>query len=192
MAAPRDEHDPDHPSPADEGLRSRLQEYIPEIVKRTLLAGLGAAFTTEEAVRRFAQESQLPKEVAGYFVTQAQATKKEIYRIVAGELRDWLERLDLQQLLLKLLTSVTFEINTQVRLIPSGANLVMPVIKPRIKVRRRKADDEETDEEIEPAPVAAAPEPPPPPEAAADAGAEAPPASPPPTGGRPTKDPARR
>jgi len=191
MAPSRDEHDPDRASPAEESIRSRLQEYIPDVVKRTLLAGLGAAFTTEEALRRFAQESHLPKEVAGYFVTQAQATKKEIFRIVAGELRAWLERLDLQQLLLKLLTSVTFEITTQVRLVPSGENLVATEIKPRVRVRRRRMPDEEADEEIEPPPVAAAPEPPPP-EASPEPDAEEPPASPPPSAPRPGKDASRR
>ncbi|HEY3351995.1 MAG TPA: hypothetical protein VGQ83_01980 [Polyangia bacterium] len=144
MAPPHDERDADQPPPPnDEGLRSRIQEFIPDVVKRTFLAGLGAVFTTEEGIRRFAQESHLPKEVASYFVSQAQATKKEVYRILAGELRAWLEKLDLQQVLLKLLTSLTFEINTQVRLIPSGNNLVKPEIKPRIKVKRRKLEDEE-------------------------------------------------
>jgi hypothetical protein len=157
MASQHDERDAGQaPPPSDEGLRSRIQEYIPDIVKRTFLAGLGAVFTTEEGIRRLAQESHLPKEVASYFVAQAQATKKEVYRVIAGELRAWLERLDLQQVLLKLLTSLTFEINTQVRLIPSGNSLVKPEIKPRVKVRRRKTEEDEI-----------APEPPPPAEEAA-------------------------
>jgi hypothetical protein len=157
MAPSHDERDGAEPPAGDEGLRSRLQEFIPDIVKRTFLAGVGAVFTTEEGIRRFAQESHLPKEVAAYFVAQAQATKNEVYRILAGELREWLERLDLQQVLLKLLTSLTFEINTQVRLIPSGNGLVKPEIKPRVKVKRRRIEEEEEEEE-----EAAAPEPPPP------------------------------
>ena len=46
---PHDEREGDQPAPqTDEGLRSRIQEFIPDIVKRTFLAGLGAVFTTEE------------------------------------------------------------------------------------------------------------------------------------------------
>jgi hypothetical protein len=142
-----DERDPERASQSEEGLRSRLQEFIPEVVKRTFLAGLGAVFTTEEGIRRLAQDSHLPKEVASYFLTQAQATKKELYRIFAGELRGWLDHLDLAQLLVRVLTSLTFEINTQVRLIPTGNNLVRPDIRPRVTVRRSSIAEEDESED---------------------------------------------
>ena len=138
--------DRDLPPPREEeGIRERIKEYVPDIVKRTVLGGLGAVFATEEGIRKFVQESHLPKEVAAYLMDQAQATKKELYRIIAGELREWLERVDLERVLLRLLTSLTFEITTQVRLVPNEGGLVKPEIKPRVKVRRRRDADEETE-----------------------------------------------
>jgi len=131
------------PPPEQEGIRERLKEYVPDIVKRTVLGGLGAVFATEEGIRKFVQEAHLPKEVAAYLLDQAQATKKELYRIIGGEIREWLERVDLERVMLRILTSVTFEINTQVRLIPNEAGLVKPEIKPRVRVRRRREPDEE-------------------------------------------------
>ncbi len=136
--------DRDLPPPQEqEGIRERIKEYVPDIVKRTLLGGLGAVFATEEGIRKFVQESHLPKEVAAYLMDQAQATKKELYRIIGGEIREWLERVDLERVLLRILTSVTFEITTQVRLVPNEAGLVKPEIKPRVRVRRRREPDEE-------------------------------------------------
>lgn len=136
--------DRDLPPPQEqEGIRERIKEYVPDIVKRTLLGGLGAVFATEEGIRKFVQESHLPKEVGAYLMDQAQATKKELYRIIGGEIREWLERVDLERVLLRILTSVTFEITTQVRLVPNEAGLVKPEIKPRVRVkRRREASDE--------------------------------------------------
>jgi hypothetical protein len=147
--ATHDDRDPDRPPREDEGIRSRIQEYVPDILKKTVLGGLGAVFATEEGIRRFVQDSHLPKEVAAYLMDQAQATKKELYRIIAGELREWLERVDLERVLLRLLTSLTFEITTQVRLVPNEGGLVKPEIKPRVKVRRRRdAVEEAGDAEI--------------------------------------------
>ncbi len=134
--------DRDLPPREEEGIRERLKEYVPDIVKRTLLGGLGAVFATEEGIRKFVQESHLPKEVAAYLMDQAQATKKELYRIIGGEIREWLERVDLERVLLRILTSVTFEITTQVRLVPNEAGLVKPEIKPRVKVKRRREPEE--------------------------------------------------
>jgi hypothetical protein len=137
-----DDRDPDRLAPEQDGIRERIREYVPDIVKRTLLGGLGAVFATEEGIRKFVQESHLPKEVAAYLMDQAQATKKELYRIIGGEIREWLERVDLERVLLRILTSVTFEITTQVRLVPNEAGLVKPEIKPRVKVRRRRELDD--------------------------------------------------
>jgi hypothetical protein len=135
--------DRDLPPRDEDGIRERIKEYVPDIVKRTLLGGLGAVFATEEGIRKFVQESHLPKEVAAYLMDQAQATKKELYRIIASEMREWLERVDLERVLLRLLTSLTFEITTQVRLVANEGGLVKPEIKPRVKVRRRRDADEE-------------------------------------------------
>src|SRR5215471_9884442 len=44
--------------------RGRLEGFIPDIVKRTFYAGLGAVFTTEEGIRKIASDLKLPKDVA--------------------------------------------------------------------------------------------------------------------------------
>lgn len=135
----------------DEALRQRLEGLVPEVIKRTFYAGLGAVFTTEEGIRRLANEFSLPKDVASYLVQQAQATKNELFRIVAAELRGFLEGLNLNEELQRLLTSLSFEIKTEIRFIPNEAKLVKPNIKNRVTVKRKDADEEEpADDEEEP------------------------------------------
>jgi hypothetical protein len=135
----------------DEGLRQRLEGLVPEIIRRTFYAGLGAVFTTEEGMRKMATEFSLPKDVARYLIQGAQSTKDELFRIVAGELRAFLESLNLNEELLRLLTSLSFEIKTEIRFVPNDQKLLKPKIKNRVSVHRRPREDgEAAAEETEP------------------------------------------
>jgi hypothetical protein len=131
----------------DEGLRQRLEGLVPELLRRTFYAGLGAVFTTEEGVRRLATEFSLPKDVARYLIQQAQTTKNELFRIVAAEIRGFLENLNLNEELQRLLTSLSFEIKTEIRFIANEQKALRPKVKNEVSVKRKArihAEAEET------------------------------------------------
>jgi hypothetical protein len=135
----------DDPAPFDSddaGLRARLQEDIPDLLRRTFFAGIGALFTTEEGIRKLANDFHLPKDVAAYLVTQAASSKDELFRIVAKELRGFLENANLSGELQKLLTSLSFEIKTEIRFIPNdeGVAGVKPQVKGDVTARREKKE----------------------------------------------------
>jgi hypothetical protein len=111
--------------------RGRLDQLVPDLVRRTLYAGLGALFTTEEGIRKIAGDFQLPKDVANFILQQAASSKDELFRIIAKELRGFLESAQLSQELQKLLTSLSFEIKTEIRFIPNDE--AMGGIKPEVK-----------------------------------------------------------
>jgi hypothetical protein len=138
------------PKREEERLRARLQGVIPELFKRTFYAGLGAVFTTEEGIRKIVNDFSLPKDVANYLVSQAQGTKDEMFRLLAIELRGWLDKLNLHQELAKLLTTLSFEIKTEVRFIPNdqavgqaaqgGTLALKPEVKQKVAIRRGKRE----------------------------------------------------
>jgi hypothetical protein len=130
----------------DEGLRQRLEGLVPEIVRRTFYAGLGAVFTTEEGVRKLATEFSLPKDVARYLIQQASSARDELFRIVAAELRGFLESLNLNEELQRLLTSLSFEIKTEIRFIPNDQKVLKPKIKNKVTVKRRPSDTQLAEE----------------------------------------------
>ncbi len=134
-------HDRPEPPRLDEVLRQKLEGLIPEVIKRTFYAGLGAVFTTEEGIRKLANEFSLPKDVANYLIQQAQSTKDELFRIVARELREFLESLNLSDELQRLLTSLSFEVKTEIRFIPNDAKIVKPQMKNSLKVKRSTGKD---------------------------------------------------
>lgn len=114
--------------------RGRLDQFIPDIVRRTFYAGLGAVFTTEEGIRKLASDFHLPKDITNYLIQQAASSKDELFRVVGKELRNFLETVNVSGELQKLLTSLSFEIKTEIRFIPN--NQAVGGVKPDIKVGR--------------------------------------------------------
>lgn len=137
------EHEEEDEKRDEEKLRARLQGVIPDVVKRTFAAGLGAVFASEEGIRKIVSDFSLPKDVANFVVTQAQGTKDELFRIVAEELRKWLDRVDVQRELTRLLTMVSVEVKTEIRFIPNDQALVKPDIKRKVSIKRQKREEPE-------------------------------------------------
>lgn len=153
----------EEPRGGDEGLprsvRHRVEAMIPEIVKKTFAAGLGALFTTEEGIRRLAKDLSLPKDVAGYLAHTAGDAKDELLRLIAREVREFLETVNLSEEVSKMLTMLSFEIKTEIRFIPNDEQYggVKPDVKARVGIkraedrsrrrrrRRRRFRDEDTD-----------------------------------------------
>ncbi len=121
-----------------EGVRQRVESWIPELVKKAVAAGMGAVFTTEESIRRLTKEMPMPKEVAGYLVNTASSTKDELFRIVAREIREFLSSVNLSQEIAKMLTTLSFEIKTEIRFIPNDEKYtgVEPDVKARVRLKR--------------------------------------------------------
>jgi hypothetical protein len=146
--APQPPNEAQQPGARDEQRqKGRLESLIPEIVRRTFYAGLGAVFTTEEGIRKIASDLKLPKEMANYLIQQAAASKDELFRVVGKELRGFLESVNISGELQKLLTSLSFEIKTEIRFIPNDE--AIGGVRPDLKVGRmalkrdRKSDKSE-------------------------------------------------
>ncbi len=114
--------------------RGRLDQFIPDIVRRTFYAGLGAVFTTEEGIRKLASDFHLPKDITNYLIQQAAASKDELFRVVGKELHNFLETVNVSGELQKLLTSLSFEIKTEIRFIPNDE--AVGGVKPDLKIGR--------------------------------------------------------
>jgi hypothetical protein len=133
-----DAHDDAGLGSLPEGVRQRVESWIPELVKKAVAAGMGAVFTTEESIRRLTKEMPMPKEVAGYLVNTASSTKDEFLRIVAREIREFLASVNLSEEIAKMLTTLSFEIKTEIRFIPNDEKYtgVEPDVKARVRLKR--------------------------------------------------------
>jgi hypothetical protein len=121
-----------------ESVRQRLEAWVPELVKKAVSAGVGAVFTTEEGIRRLAKDMPLPKDVAGYLVNTASSTKDDLMRVVAREVREFLTSVNLSEEIAKMLTTLSFEVKTEIRFIPNDQKYagVEPDVKARVTLKR--------------------------------------------------------
>lgn len=139
---------PDGPE-EESRFRKTVEGFVPDIFKRSLTSGIGSLFMSDDGLRSLVADKKLPKEAVGYLIGQADATKREFMRIVSREIREFLETMDFGGELTKILTSISFEIRTEVRFIPNDA-AVKPNVRNRVKVKKtRKNEDGEEIEEVE-------------------------------------------
>ncbi len=129
---------------ADPEQASRFGRAIEAIFPDVLRRGV-EGIVAEDGIRSMVTDRGLPREAVGLVMSQVDATKREILRVVSREMRMFLENVDLGGELTKILTSVSFEIRTEVRFIPNDA-AVKPNVKSRVAVRGRGGNDEEEQE----------------------------------------------
>lgn len=124
------------PSVGGESRRRRLERSLPEVLKRAiekgLEAGLGTLSSSGEVIRGVVGKVELPKELANYVFSQIDDTKNAVVRVVAREVREFLEAADLATELRRVLTTLAFEIRTEIRFIPNEAGGIRPEVKANI------------------------------------------------------------
>lgn len=124
-----------------ESIRARLEHLVPELVRKTFTAGLGAVYSTEEGIRKIAKDINLP-DVAGYLASSADATKDRVMEVVARETREFLEHINFSEEIAKLLTTLSFEIKTEIRFIPNSDRFIGSEPDVKASVRLKRAEDD--------------------------------------------------
>ncbi len=131
-----------------ETIRHRLERLVPELVKKTFAAGLGAVFSTEEGIRKIARES-LP-EVAGYIASSADGAKDKVFDVIARETREFLASLNVSEEIAKILTTLSFEIKTEIRFIPNSERFIGAEPDVKASVRIKRADEAKSEKADKP------------------------------------------
>lgn len=116
----------------------RLERALREVVRKVIEAGYERLSEGPENVRHLMSELKLPKETLGALFGTLDETKNGLYRVVAREVRDFLEHSNLAEDLIRGLTALSFEIKTEVRFIPNEArpNRPTPDVRSKVSVKR--------------------------------------------------------
>jgi hypothetical protein len=185
-STPPESEFPSSPPPSDAPpgeKRGRFERRLPNLIRRGIEKSIEAGLYTFEksmetgrettdavrevfsdvkipdvatAVGKALTEAKLPREIAGAVLGQLDETKNDVVRIIAREVRDFLEATDLAGEIKAALTSLSFEVRTEVRFIPNDAGTgVRPQVRARGGVkrtgssRRRRTREAEPEEEEE-------------------------------------------
>jgi hypothetical protein len=130
---------------AESRLFRALEGLIPDILKKTVASG-AAQFSEEGMMRTLLKDRGLTREAARFIVAQVTTLRREILRIISREFRFFLENIDLGGELAKILTSLSFEIRTEIRFVENDA-AVRPNMRHRVKVRRNGDGEDDAREE---------------------------------------------
>src|SRR3984957_20661814 len=133
--------------------RRRLDSVIPELIKRAVEIGVEKAAEAPDNLKEFVGGMKLPREMAHYLLSQVEETKNGLFRVVAKEVRDFLEHTNVSGEMQKMLTTVQFEINTTIRFKPNetsgaageGTQFPKPEVKADVQVKRTPRPPERGD-----------------------------------------------
>jgi hypothetical protein len=103
------------------------RQGVSEGLRRALASGIRMALSADDVIR-----DAVPREVLSHVMRQTDGAKDEVVRVIGVQIRKFLENLDIAGEVQKILTSVSFEVRTEIRFIPNDQG-VMP--KPRVKVK---------------------------------------------------------
>jgi hypothetical protein len=129
---------------SDNERRRRLDSVIPELIKRAVELGVEKAAEAPDNLKEFVGGMKLPREVAHYLLSQVEETKSGLFRVVAKEIRDFLEHTNVSSEMRKILTTVKFEVNTTIRFKPNDEGTTegdplkfpKPEVKTDVQVKR--------------------------------------------------------
>ena len=126
--------------------RRRLERLLPEAIKRLVEAGYERLSEGPENVKQFVSDLRLPKEALALILAQLDETKTGLYRVVAKEIRDFLEHTNFAEELTKVLTTLSFQIQTEVRFVPNDSRLGMPRpdVKAKVNIKKDRRSEEAT------------------------------------------------
>lgn len=110
---------PPPPRERDDRDRGRLDRMVPDLVRKLVDAGVEKLADGPESLKQVLSELRLPKEAIQLLVSQLEDAKREVTRVLAREVRDFLERASLADELTKLLSGLTLEVKTQIRFVPN-------------------------------------------------------------------------
>ncbi len=130
--------DPDDfpPPPDDPEEGSGPRGFLPDVVKKAIVAGVTAVFMTEEGARRLARDWKLPKDLIGGIVGTAASAKDEILRVFSEEVRNFLESEAVRREFWKALSSMAIEVKAEIRLKPADGDRVKPEVRATVRPHR--------------------------------------------------------
>jgi len=111
---------------------------VGDMVRKALLAGVGALFMTEEGIRKTVSELKLPKEAFAALQAQAERTRNEASKVLRKEVRRFLNSDAFKQQLAGLVSGLTLEVKAEIRLKPANPNA--PDVDAKLRVKSTKPD----------------------------------------------------
>lgn len=88
---------------------------LTDVIKKVVSIGVGAAFMTEDAVKKVLGDLPLPKEIVSGLLKNAQSVKEDFVQSVRSELSEHLSKVDPKKLLEEVLENYDIDVQAKVK-----------------------------------------------------------------------------
>ena len=130
MAVGKDSEGRDPRQPGDFG----GDGFLTDMIRRAVVSGVQAVFHSEEG-RRSLVSALMPRELLNTALGAVDTTKREAVAMIGREMQQFLSSLNVGDELTKILTSVSFELKTEVRFIPNEDGTLRSSVKSSVRPR---------------------------------------------------------
>lgn len=95
--------------------KEKKDSAIDGLIKKVVSVGVGAAFMTEESMKKILEDLPLPKEILSGLVQNAKGAKDDFTNGVREELRNYLSKVDASKIATDILDRYDVEVEAKFR-----------------------------------------------------------------------------
>ena len=111
---------------------------------RKAMTGVGAVMTNDEGVRDY----RVTNNAMRLLGNTAEKTKREVTEVVTKEVRNFLDHLELHEIITRVMSGMTFEIHTQIKMVPNEqGKSELDISHQEVKIKTETDDGEDDVEE---------------------------------------------
>ena len=96
------------------------KESLSDILRKVVNTGIGAAFMTEDAIKKTVGELPIPKELMQGLINNAKNTRDDFIASVKTELKERLERIDVSKEIDRIIENYDMEVSAKIKLTPKA------------------------------------------------------------------------
>lgn len=94
-------------------MNDKKDSPIGDIIKKVVSVGVGAAFMTEESVKKILEDLPLPKDIISGLVQNAKGAKEDFTNGIREEIRNHLSKLDASKVIADLFEKYDVEVEAK-------------------------------------------------------------------------------
>ncbi|RPJ68992.1 MAG: hypothetical protein EHM20_16870 [Alphaproteobacteria bacterium] len=94
-------------------MSEKKDSAIGDIIKKVVSVGVGAAFMTEESVKKILDDLPLPKDIITGLVHNAKGAKEDFTKGIREELRTYLSKVDASKIMTDVLDKYDVEVEAK-------------------------------------------------------------------------------
>jgi len=94
---------------------AKKESPLSDIIKKVVSVGVGAAFMTEESVKKVLEDLPLPKDIVTGLVQNAKGAKEDFTKGIREELKNYLSKVDASKIATDILDKYDVEVEAKFR-----------------------------------------------------------------------------